>query len=288
MFEEEEYTEWEQDEIYFEVMQSVQLGDIASHLILSFDETGEPFSDAYIEDTLGYKTHEKVYLASTFFTSFTNLSLASLLVMNNNSPTWGSPEYRAQLNYRRNTRYMSSNSHFFSSIYSMEELEPYQSIEPKSEHHEIHLKTKSAFLNGLNGTIEALSKQGIHCLPADYDPIEDGDNYTSSRIFVRPLSQYEAGYHCSVDGEEHLLGMTSLVIKNVHDDYKVVSFLYIGNLVDINQIDSMAIMEATDWQGTMSTCRTCGEEYDRIVRISSKNQETEWVEKFDKGTIYQQ
>lgn len=66
MFEEEDYTDWEQDEIYFEVMQSQQLGDIASHLILSFDETGEPFSDVYIEDTLGFKTHEKVYLASTF------------------------------------------------------------------------------------------------------------------------------------------------------------------------------------------------------------------------------
>ncbi|WP_224067867.1 hypothetical protein [Vibrio penaeicida] len=285
-FEEEDYTDWEQDEIYFEKMQSQQLGSIASHLILSFDETGEPFSDVYIEDTLGFKTHEKVYLASTFFTSFTNLGLASLLVMNNDSPSWGSPEYRAQLNYRRDTQNMSANSHFFSSIYSMEELEPYQGIEPKSAHHEIHLKTKTAFLNGLNGTIEALSQQGIECLPADYDPIEDGDNYSASRVFVRPLSQYEAGYHCSIDGDEYLLGMTSLVIKNAEGDYRVVSLLNLGKLADIYQIDSMAIMEATDWQGTMSTCRTCDEKYDRVVRISSKNQAKDWYKEFAKGSIY--
>ncbi|KHD25422.1 hypothetical protein NM09_06745 [Vibrio caribbeanicus] len=287
-YEEDDYTNWVKDQAYFEKMEADYKGSLASHLILSFDRFGKPLHREYVEDTLGWKLHEKAYLVSTLFGSFSKLDLASLLVINNDGPTFGSADYTTQFVYRRNVDNMSMNTHFFASSFTIDNVETFANTEPKSYHHELHLVTKRIFLNGLNDSISELHKQEVNCLPLGYNQKRDGSNYAKSHLFVRPLSQYEAGYDCRIKDKKHILIMSTVVVKDADNKHKVVSSMSFSGLDELNRINPYPLLDLDVWQGTMSTCRTCGEEYDRIVRISSKNQETEWVQKFDKGTIYQQ
>ncbi len=284
-FEEEDYTNWEKDVAYIEKMEAEYHGNLAAHLINSYDEYGQPLDSEYIENTLGFEVYEKAFIVASLFTPLTKLSIASLLAMNSDSPSFGSPEYATQIYYRRDVNQMSQNTHFFSSSFNPDELDTYKGITPKSKHHEIHLKTKEAFLTGLNSAINALSKQGIKCSPLGYNSEKHGSNYAYSRILIHPLRQYEASYLCFTDGEENYINMNTFAVRD-KNEYRIVSRLSMGDFKSLERVDPIAIIENTVWQGTMSTCRTCDLRLDRVVKITSKNQDKEWVKEFEKGSLY--
>ncbi|CCN40028.1 exported hypothetical protein [Vibrio nigripulchritudo FTn2] len=285
-YEEDNYTNWVKDQAYFDKMEADYQGSLASHLILSFDLYGEPLNREYVEDTLGWKLHEKAFLASTLFGSFSKLDLASLLVINNDGPTFGSNEYTTQFVYRRNVDNMSMNTHFFASSFAIDNLDTFANTEPKSYHHKLHLITKRIFLSGLNDSISELRKQEVDCLPLGYNQKRDGSNFAKSRVFVNPLSQYEAAYDCRIKDKKHILIMTTVVVKDTSNKYRIVSSMSLSGLKDLNRVDPYPLLDLDVWQGTMSTCRTCDSNYDRIVKIASKKQDKTWVERFEKGTLY--
>lgn len=285
-FEEEDYTNWEKDVAYIERMEAEYHGSLAAHLINSYDEYGKPLDGEYIENTLGFKTHEKAFIVASLFTPLTKLSIASLLAMNSDSPSFGSPEYATQYVYRRNVTQMSDNTHFFSTSLDPTDLPTYQNTVPQSKHHELHLKAKYAFKTGLDSALNEFRKQGVDCTVKGYNPDKHGSNYAYSRVQIKPMQQYETVYNCNTKGKNHIVIMSTYIVRNNKNGHKIINALSFSHLDDIKNINPQPVIDQPLWGGTMSTCKTCSPDLDRLVRISSNNQDKDWVKEFEKGSLY--
>lgn len=285
-FEEEDYTNWEKDVAYIKRMEAKYRGSLSSHLINSYDEYGEPLDSEYIENTLGYKTHEKINIVASMFTPLTKLSMASLFAMNSDSPSFGSPEYATQIVYKRTVIQMSDNTHFFSGTFDPNQLPTYQNVVAQSKHHELHLKAKHAFIIGVGSAVNEFSKQGVNCSIRGHDPEKDGNNYVGSMVYVTPMQQYEMAYDCYTNGKNHILIMTTYIVRDAQDGFKIINAMSVSHLQNIEIINPRPIIDLPLWSGTMSTCKTCSPDLDRVVKISTNNQDKEWVKEFEKGSIY--
>lgn len=277
-FEEDDYTNWVQDEVYFEVMRAKYKGSLGHQLPATYARNGSIAEVSPIETTQGLSANDGVIAATMFVDAVTPLNvLTTLNIMNSDSPSFGSVEHRMMMTTKYSVELMSKNSIFYVSELSENDL---PEVEPGlSPHHTLHKRVKARFIDIREWYLANVP----NCQFDGYIPEEDG--YIGAFSYIRPLQQYLEAVKCeSQDGDFKIT--SNMFVYYEGEQVKIAQLLTVSDLVNFEQVDEQALYESPYWQSMMIACRDCNSNLDRTVVIRSKKQENDWRMEYPKGSIY--
>jgi hypothetical protein len=285
LFEENDYTNWEQSEYHLRGMKLDYEYNVGLQLSLQHADHGTSAFTKKMKDTLGISVSDALYASTAFIGNISPVNIiGTFMGINSDSPSFGSDEYVAQLFYKNSMQVLASNY----GLLSHKEHIRISDIQQlgQSPHHKVHLEAKSRLLARTQKLFDTMQSTHYSCQYTGYKP--KTNSYSWATIMIQPMQQYSESIYCSNGNKGFTFLSKVLVLLDGNDSINFVETLssVAPRNVTFDSLDQvMNKLFDNSWTTKLTTNKDAPG-LDRRLVISSKNQEKDWIEEYPKGSIY--